>query len=241
MNDFESAKSDVQAKASVPLPETVEVCTGQDPTASVVWLHGLGADGHDFEPVIPHLLWQDAPAIRFVFPHAQERPVTINGGMRMRAWYDILDFDIERDHDETGIENSVQQVSELVKREQRRGVSSDKIVVAGFSQGGAIAIQAALRYPQRLAGFIALSTYLLHADKIGSQLSPVNRDLELFIGHGKQDPVVPFQWGETAAEKCRQLGCRVEWHEYPMEHSVCIEELQHISQWLSRTLGHSNG
>jgi phospholipase/carboxylesterase len=241
MNDIESAKSDAKVKASTALPEVVEVCTGQDPAASVIWLHGLGADGHDFEPAVPHMLWENAPAIRFIFPHAEVRPVTVNGGMRMRAWYDILDFNIERDHDAAGIENSVQQVNELIRREQRRGVSADKIVVAGFSQGGAIAIQVALRYPQRLAGLIALSTYLLNADKIGSQLSSVNRDLELFIGHGSKDPVVPFQWGEAAAKKCRELGCQVEWHQYPMEHSICVEELQHLSQWLSKRLGSSNG
>ena len=216
--------------------ECVEIETGSQPARAVIWLHGLGADGHDFEPVVPHLLWPDAPAIRFVFPHAEVRPVTVNGGMRMRAWYDIVSIDGDRGHDEAGIRQSVQQTRELVAREVRRGVAPEHIVLAGFSQGGAIAIQLALRHQPRLAGLMALSTYLLLRDGLqadAAQLQP----LPVFMGHGRQDPVVPLTMGEAAAEALRQFGCDVEWHSYPIPHSVSMDEIGDIRNWLRARLG----
>jgi len=236
MNQGESASTGATAGNGAPGLETVELNSGENPSAAIIWLHGLGADGHDFEPVVPLLLWPGAPAIRFVFPHAPVRAVTINAGMRMRAWYDVTGFSSERDQDEAGIAESLEQVAALIRREQERGIAADRLVIAGFSQGGAIAIQLALRYPQRLAGLIALSCYLLHADRLPSEASSANRGLPVFMAHGKMDPVVPFGWGETAAQKLRGLDYPVEWHDYPIGHSVSPEEIGHISVWLRRYL-----
>ncbi len=216
--------------------EAVEIETGDRPRSAVIWLHGLGADGHDFEPVVPHLLWPDAPAIRFVFPHAEVRPVTVNGGMRMRAWYDIVSIDGDRGHDESGIQRSVQQTRELIAREVERGVAPERIVLAGFSQGGAIAIQLALRHRPRLAGLMALSTYLLLRDSLLADAEQL-QTLPAFMAHGIQDPVVPLSMGEAAAETLRQLGCEVEWHTYPIPHSVSMDEIGDIRNWLKARLG----
>lgn len=216
--------------------ESVEIDTGNQPDRAVIWLHGLGADGHDFEPVVPHLLWPDAPPIRFVFPHAEVRPVTVNGGMRMRAWYDIVSLDGDRGHDEAGIEHSVQQTRELIAREVERGIAPERIVLAGFSQGGAIAIQLALRHQPRLAGLMALSTYLLFKDRLLAGAEDL-QNLPAFMAHGRQDPVVPLAMGEAAAEALRQLGCDVEWHSYPIPHSVSMDEIGDIRNWLRARLG----
>lgn len=217
--------------------ETVEVETGPQPVASVIWLHGLGADGHDFEPAVPHLLWPGAPSLRFVFPHAPVRPVTVNAGMRMRAWYDIRQLGgALRDADEEGIRDSIAGAAGLIAHEGARGIPPERIVVAGFSQGGAIAIQLALRHPQRLLGLIALSTYLLHAEQLAAEAQTASRGLPVFIGHGEADPIVPFRLGEEAARKLRALDCEVEWHSYPIPHSVSAEELRHIAAWLKRRL-----
>lgn len=216
--------------------ETVEIETGANPDCAVIWLHGLGADGHDFEPVVPHLLWPDAPAIRFVFPHAEVRPVTINGGMSMRAWYDIVSIDGDRGHDAAGIEQSMQQTRELIAREVERGIASDRIVLAGFSQGGAIAIQAALRQQPPLAGLMALSTYLLLPDRLQSEADSLTK-LPAFVAHGQVDPVVPVAMGEAAANTLRELGCEVTWKTYPIPHSVSMDEIRDISSWLQARLG----
>jgi phospholipase/carboxylesterase len=218
------------------LLECVE-CEPEGPArSSVIWLHGLGADGHDFEPVIPELALSDDLAVRFVFPHAPQRPVTINGGMVMRAWYDILDLDNRRDEDEEGLRTSEAQVRALVEREVSRGVSEERIVLAGFSQGGAIALQAGVRHPRRLAGIMALSTYLTLPEKLESEASPANRDCPVFMAHGIQDPVIPFEGGRLSKDALVAQGYAVDWREYPMPHSVCAEEIADISAWLAGVL-----
>ena len=213
-------------------------CVECEPVAparsSVIWLHGLGADGHDFEPLVPELGLSDELAVRFVFPHAPERPVTINGGMVMRAWYDILGLDIRRDEDIEGLRTSEAQVRALVEREVSRGVSEERIVLAGFSQGGAIALQAGVRNPRRLAGIMALSTYLTLPEKLESEMSPANGDCPIFMAHGTQDPVVPFEGGRLSRQALEAQGYGIEWREYPMPHSVCAEEIADISSWLTR-------
>ncbi|MEJ8567268.1 alpha/beta hydrolase [Elongatibacter sediminis] len=237
MTEDDSAGLSRPGTAGLPALETVEVETGPDPVASIIWLHGLGADGHDFEPAVPHLAWRGAPPLRFVFPHSPERAVTVNAGMRMRAWYDIVSLGgAARDQDEAGIEASIGQVADLVVREGERGIPSERVIVAGFSQGGAIAIQLALRYPQRLAGLVALSTYLLQGDRLGARVHAANRDLPVFMGHGQADPVVPFAMGEQAAAALRSLGYAVEWRAYPIPHSVSADELAHVADWMRRRL-----
>ncbi len=216
--------------------ETVEIETASNPERAVIWLHGLGADGHDFEPVVPHLLWPNAPAIRFVFPHAESRPVTLNGGMRMRAWYDIISIDSDRNQDEAGIRQSMEQTQELIEREVKRGIAAERIVLAGFSQGGAIAIQVALRQQAPLAGLMALSTYLLLADKLKTEAVPT-KDFPVLAAHGSQDPVVPLAMGEKAVTTLRELGCDVNWRTYPIPHSVSMDEIRDVSAWLRERLG----
>ena len=211
--------------------DAVEVETGPEPGASVIWLHGLGADGHDFEPIIPHL-GLNGQAVRFVFPHAPVRPVTINNGVRMRAWYDIRGFDMRRDQDADGIAHSAQAVEALIEREIARGVDPANIVLAGFSQGGAVALHVALRQTRRLAGLMVLSAYLLHPERLEAERDAANADLPVFVAHGRQDPVVPFAMGEAVATALRGLGHPVEWHDYPMPHAVCPEEIAHIGAWL---------
>lgn len=229
---MKTAESATGTAKSGGVLETVEITTGDQPTAAVVWLHGLGADGHDFEPIVPWLRWPGAPSIRYVFPHAPVRPVTVNGGMRMRAWYDIRGFQIDRDQDEQAILESVEQATALVRREQERGIAAERILVAGFSQGGAIAIQCALRFPERLAGLIALSTYMLRADHLESERHAANHGLPVFQGHGVSDPIVPLRLGQDASARLQALGHPVDWHEYPMQHAVCPEEIQHIAAWM---------
>ncbi len=219
------------------LPETVEVATGANPDFSVIWLHGLGADGHDFEPVVPMLGLPEDAAVRFVFPHAPVRPVTLNGGMPMRAWYDIVSLSASRDQDEAGIAASTASVHALIDREVERGVPPSRQVIAGFSQGGAMALHVALRYPERLAGLIALSSYLLFADRLETEASPANRDLPLFIAHGTQDPVVAYEFGARSARHLEVLGYPVEWRSYPMPHSVMPAELVDIGRFLTARLG----
>jgi phospholipase/carboxylesterase len=232
MSTNESATKPSDINPDLPPLETVEVNNGPDPTASVIWLHGLGADGHDFEPLVPQLTWPGAPDIRFVFPHAPVRPVTLNGGMPMRAWYDIISIDAGRDHDGPGIVDSVNLSAALINREIDRGIPADRIVLAGFSQGGAIAVQLALRFPKRLAGLIALSTYLLFSDRIQSQAHEANLDLPVFVGHGTSDPMVPFKMGEALTRKLESAGYQVESHSYPMAHAVCPQEIADITAWL---------
>jgi phospholipase/carboxylesterase len=232
MNMQESAAATGGGKGAASGLETVEVTTGPQPTAAVIWLHGLGADGHDFEPLVPELGWDGAPDIRYVFPHAPVRPVTINGGMAMRAWYDIVSLTSHRDQDQQGIADSVNRAAALVRREIGRGIPACRIVVAGFSQGGAIALQLALRYAERLAGLVALSTYLLLDHRLEGDAHEANRGLPVFVGHGSHDPMVPFQLGEMAAARLRDLGYQVDFHSYPMPHAVCPEEVADLAAWL---------
>ena len=217
------------------LPECVEVTTGKNPVGSVIWLHGLGADGHDFEPIVPELhLPADLP-LRFVFPHAPVRPVTINGGMAMRAWYDIVTLDSEGRADAAGVHESTALLEGLIAREKDRGIAADKIIIAGFSMGGAIAINTALHTREKLAGLMALSTYLpLPSEVEGSTGS---RDLPVFMAHGSFDPMLPMQWGQVSAEKLKEIGFTIEWHDYPMAHAVCAEEIRDIREWLIKTYG----
>jgi phospholipase/carboxylesterase len=237
MNMQESAAAAAGGKQAETMLETVEVSTGPSPTAAVVWLHGLGADGHDFEPLVPELSWPGAPDIRYVFPHAPMRPVTLNGGMPMRAWYDIMSLTTGRDQDQRGIADSVNQAAALVRREIGRGIAANRIVVAGFSQGGAIALQLALRYPERLAGLVALSTYLLLDQRFEQEAHAANRGLPVFIAHGSYDPMVPCQLGEAAADRLRGMGYEVEWRRYTMPHSVCPEEVVDLAAWLRARFG----
>lgn len=212
------------------LPEAVEVATGENPVGSVIWLHGLGADGHDFEPIVPELrLPRDLP-LRFVFPHAPVRPVTINGGMAMRAWYDILSLDGAGRADAKGVRESTALLEALIRREIERGVDAGSIVVAGFSQGGAIAINAVLRAKDKLGGLMALSTYLVLPEELDNNSG--HRDLPVFMAHGSFDPVLPMQWGRASADKLIESGFSVEWHDYPMAHAVCPDEIDHIRAWL---------
>jgi phospholipase/carboxylesterase len=204
--------------------------------SSVIWLHGLGADGHDFEPVVAQLQPAATRGTRYIFPNAPVQPVTINGGAVMPAWYDILDAQIERRVDTAGVEQSAQVVNELIEAECGKGVRASRIVVAGFSQGGAIALHAGLRYPQRLAGIMALSTYLPIQEGTEAQASEANRDVPILLAHGSRDPVVPLASSEGSRVYLRSLGYSVQCNTYPMEHNVCAEELRDISCWLESVL-----
>lgn len=216
------------------LPDAVEVESGPNVFGSVIWLHGLGADGHDFEPVVPEL--GGGPDLRYVFPHAPMRPVTINGGMTMRAWYDILSLDRNSPQDETGIRESGDILTALIERERERGIPPERVVLAGFSQGGAIALHAALRFPEPLAGLMALSTYLPLVDTLDAEVfgnpHAQTRDIPVFMAHGSFDPVVPFDLGVRSRDRLVANDYAIEWHDYPMAHAVCIEEIADIRRWL---------
>ncbi len=207
----------------------VEVETNSQPTASVIWLHGLGADGHDFEPIVNQLDLPSDAAIRFIFPHAPSLAVTINNGMVMPAWYDIVEMKIDRKVDEVQLKNSVQCVTAFINNEITRGIASDRIIIAGFSQGGAVAFEAALTFPQKLAGLLALSTYFATKDTI--EYHPANSALPIEIHHGEYDPIVPMRLGEASFELLSAKAYPVELKRYPMEHSVCRQQIADISQW----------
>ena len=211
--------------------EAVEIHTGPNPQVAVLWLHGLGADGHDFEPIVPEL--RLTQPVRFVFPHAPIRPVTINQGMRMRAWYDIFQFG-GGPEDAAGIRASQKILDEMIAAEKERGMS--KIVLAGFSQGGAIVLQAALRHPERLAGVLALSTYLPLSTTLEAERSSANHDLPIFMAHGQYDDIIPLRRAEQSKDILEKLGYPLEWKTYPMPHSVCPEELEDLSRFLLRIL-----
>jgi phospholipase/carboxylesterase len=219
--------------------ETIEIETGKNPSASVIWMHGLGADGNDFAPIVNELELDGTPAIRFVFPHAPMRPVTINNGSVMRAWYDVSFGDLEghsRLADERGVRESQAHITALIEREAKRGIAVEDIVLAGFSQGGAIALQTGLRHPRTLAGVMALSTYLPLADSLPLEAAPANKATPIFMAHGTYDPVVPLVMGAGSMTLLTGLGYPVEWRQYPMPHSVCPEEIQDIGAWLQKVL-----
>ncbi|MBV8660185.1 MAG: alpha/beta hydrolase [Burkholderiales bacterium] len=212
----------------------IEIETGPNPQWTVIWMHGLGADGNDFVPIVPELGLDPATPIRFIFPHANAIPVTCNGGYVMRAWYDILELDsISRRVDEAGIKQSREAIRALIAREAERGIAADHVVLAGFSQGGAMAYSTGLTHPVPLAGIIALSTYIPSQNLIETEASAANRLTPVFAGHGTQDPIVPFMLGEMAAKTVAQSGREVVWKAWAMPHSVCMEEIEAIGQWLN--------
>ncbi len=212
----------------------VELNPDQKPTASVIWLHGLGADGHDFVDIVPQLHLPPQLPLRFVFPHAPVRPVTINKGYEMRAWYDVMGVDFNAREDESGVRESEQLVNALIENEHSLGIPYDRILLAGFSQGGAMALHCGVRYPQRLAGIMALSTYLPIGHKFNNEASEANRDIPIFMAHGTQDPILPLQWGQFSADFLTTAGYRIEFHSYNMPHTVCPEEIGDIGVWLKK-------
>ena len=226
----------MNAPALAGLDSPVVVEPSKPATAAVVWLHGLGADGHDFEPVAAELGRGGLDDVRFVFPHAPVRPVTINGGMAMRAWYDIAGTDLDRRADEEGVRESAGIARALVDEQIARGIAPERVVLAGFSQGGAIALYAGLRFPFRIAGILALSTYLPAPGSLATQAHDANRDVPIFLAHGSQDPVIALALSERSRAALAALGYVVEVHTYPMPHSVCAEEVRDVANWLHRCL-----
>jgi phospholipase/carboxylesterase len=217
------------------LLETVEIETAPWPRRSVIWMHGLGADGHDFVDIVPALGLRELP-VRFVFPHAPMRKVTINQGMVMRAWYDVRAEAGVRREDAAGVREAQGRIEALVAREKARGVAAEHVVLAGFSQGGAMALHTGLRHPERLAGIMALSCFLPLADHVAAEASAVNRATPIFFAHGMHDPMIPLARAQHARDVLTGLGYRVEWHEYPMPHSVTDAEVLDIAAWLARIL-----
>lgn len=213
--------------------QTVERETGASPQWSVLWLHGLGADGHDFAPIVPELLREGWPALRFVFPHAPVRPVSINNGVPMRAWYDIVGMDFPSRADSDGVVQSIAQVETLIAREGERGVPPERLLLAGFSQGGAVTLAAGLRRQAPLAGLIALSTYLPDADGAAAARTAIATGQKIFMAHGTSDPVIPLQYAERSRDILQALGFDLEWHRYPMAHQVCAEEIRALGDWMS--------
>lgn len=219
------------------LLESIEIATGIDPVASVVWLHGLGADGGDFVPVVPELGLPDDLPVRFIFPHAPAIPITCNNGYVMRGWYDIIHFDqISREADSHGVVRSIEAIRQLIRRENRRGIPTERIILAGFSQGGAIAYTAGLTYPEKLAGIIALSTYIPAPELLVRDSTDINRTTPIFAAHGGMDPVVPVTLGKAAYEQLAAAGYPISWHTYPMQHSVCMPEIVEIGQFIKNSL-----
>jgi len=208
--------------------------TGKSPQHSIIWLHGLGADGEDFVPVAEQM---SLPvAVRYIFPHAPKQPVTINGGFVMRAWYDISAAEIHAEQDSAGIRDSQAEIEKLIAQEKLRGVKAENIFLAGFSQGGAIVLQTGLRHAEKLGGILALSTYLPLAETLVDEASAQSKNTPIFMAHGRHDPIVPYHLGKISAEKLGALGYQLEWHEYPMQHSVCMEEVGDIAAWLTQRL-----
>ena len=213
--------------------ETLEISASQNPHGTVIWLHGLGADGHDFAPVVQEL---NLPEIRFILPHAPLRPVTLNNGYRMRAWYDLYGLDAGSPQDDAGIRLTQRHIEALIANEEARGINSSRVVLAGFSQGGAMALHTALRYSQKLAGVMGLSTYLPLKDRLAAEAHQQNRDLPVFLAHGTYDSVITLALAEASANVICEQGYTVSWHEYPMAHSVCMEEINDIRDFLQSAL-----
>jgi len=212
--------------------DAIEITTGDVPQLAVIWLHGLGADGHDFAPTVPELVREDWPGIRFVFPHAPVRPVTINGGMPMRAWYDIKSLSTEERADEQGVRESIAEVDALIARERDRGVPSQRLLLVGFSQGGAMALSAGLRREAAVAGIASLSGFLPLASTLESEMTAAGKATPVFMAHGTQDPVVVPSWGSRSRDALQALGVQVEWHTYPMPHSVHPQEVRDLGDWM---------
>lgn len=218
------------------LLEAIEIETRPNPEVAIIWMHGLGADGNDFVPLVRELDLTGLPAIRFIFPHANSIPVTVNGGYVMRAWYDIMGSDIARREDEGGLRASQLQVEALIAREKARGIPASRIILAGFSQGCAMALQTGLRHTEQLAGLLCLSGYLPLADKVAAERSDISLSTPLFMVHGRGDGVIPIARAEQSRDALKALGYQIEWHEYPMQHSLCQEEVNDISIWLKKVL-----
>ena len=219
------------------LLQTIEKETGANPGVAIIWMHGLGADANDFAPMPQELDLRGLPAIRFVFPNAETMPVTVNGGYVMRSWYDIVASDLGRQEDEAGLRASQLKVEALIARENARGIPTSRIILAGFSQGCAMTIQAGLRHPEPLAGMLCLSGYVPLADKLAAERTQASLATPIFMAHGRHDNVVPFNRAEMSRDLLVSLGYQVEWHEYTMQHSVCLEEVQHMSAFFKRILG----
>jgi phospholipase/carboxylesterase len=213
----------------------IELETAPNPTASIIWMHGLGADGNDFVPIVDQMELPARP-IRFIFPHAPVRAVTVNNGFMMRAWYDVVSDDFSRREDEAGVRESQGMIEALIRRENERGIGCRAIVLAGFSQGGAMALHTGLRYPERLAGIMALSTYVPISKTLEAEMSQPNRDVPIFMAHGTADPLIPLWLAGSSRQLLERLGYDVQWHEYEMEHSVLWEEIAAISAWLEQVL-----
>lgn len=224
-------QSDVEVTLSPQVPAV----------ASVILLHGLGADGNDFVPIVGELGLPDSLPVRFVFPHAPLRPVTVNNGFVMRAWYDIVSFTPEGRADRAGTAESARRVADCMAREQQRGVAPGRIVLAGFSQGGAVALYAGLRYPERLAGILAMSCYLPFPEALAAEKTAANADVPILLCHGRSDPVVPIAMGLEAREELRAEGFTPEWHDYPMQHAVCMQEIADVARWLKLRLAAAVG
>ncbi|WP_333840018.1 alpha/beta hydrolase [Pelomicrobium sp.] len=220
-----------------PLLASIEIETAPQPRFAVIWMHGLGADGHDFVPIVHELGLPAAPGVRFIFPHAPLRPVTINGGYVMRAWYDVLSPGFTQREDASGIRASQQAIDALIAREASRGIDPAHIVLGGFSQGGAMALHTGLRHGLRLGGIVALSTYLPLAESLPVEASPANARVPIFMAHGSHDPLIPLSLAVGSRERLVAMGYSVEWRVYPMQHSVCMEEIADIGAWLRRRMG----
>ena len=216
--------------------DSIIIETGEQPSAAIIWLHGLGADGNDFVPIIDQLQLPSHYAIRFIFPNAPLRPITINQGYQMPGWYDISSLSIVDQEDEAGIKESSEILKQLCEAQEAEGIESGRIIVAGFSQGGAIALHCGCRYPRPLAGIMALSTYMPLPDQLAEEISETSTELSLFMAHGRQDDVVAYEYGKQSMELLESYNIEVLWHEYDMGHAVCIEEIHHIRQWLMDTL-----
>ena len=216
--------------------EGLEFETAPNPVATIIVLHGLGADGNDFVPIAQELDLASVGPIRYVFPHAPVRPVTVNGGYKMRAWYDILAVDLVRREDETGLRESQAQIEALIAREAERGIPADRVVLMGFSQGCAMTLMTGLRYGEKLAGMVCLSGYLPLLDKTAAERNPANAATPIFMAHGLQDPIVQLARAQASREALEALGYKIEWHDYPMPHSVCAEEIEALSSWLQKAL-----
>jgi phospholipase/carboxylesterase len=216
--------------------DNIEIATSDNPEVAIIWMHGLGADGNDFVPLVKELDLSGMPGIRFVFPHADTMPVTINGGYVMRAWYDIVHTDLGRREDEQGLRASQALVEALIAREKSRGIPANRIILAGFSQGCAMTLQTGLRHPEKLAGLLCLSGYVPLADKVPAERSAASQQTPIFLVHGRMDPVIPEQRAIASRDLLVSLGYDVEWHEYMMQHSLCQEEVDHISAWLKKIL-----
>ena len=219
------------------LPDFIEINPTVEPAATIIWLHGLGADGHDFEGIVPELRLPASLPIRYVFPHAPERPITLNGGIIMRAWFDIFDLRLVADSiDRDQFIESAEMLEALVDNELQSGMASDRILLAGFSQGGAIVMHTGLKYPKKLAGILAMSMHLPTVKTLSTELSDVNRHIPIMMAHGQSDPIIPVAKAIETRQELSRLNYAVSWHEYPMAHTVCADEIEAIRTWLLEVL-----